>query len=146
MVMDNYRDVADTEKLDRLIRLIRERAGHWLAIQVEAAKIALSDVPVAEIDLQRIAPELKQPVTREDFDQSIGKLVGKTVSTVQAMLKTAGVAAETVDTILFAGGSSGVPLLREQLAQVLPSARRVEGDLFGGIGSGLARDAARKFS
>jgi hypothetical chaperone protein len=38
-----------------------------------------------------------------------------------------------------------VPLLREQLAQVLPSARRVEGDLFGGIGSGLARDAARKF-
>ena len=88
---------------------------------------------------------MKQPVTREDFDQSIGKLVGKTVSTVQAMLKTAGVAAEAVDTILFAGGSSGVPLLREQLAQVLPSARRVEGDLFGGIGSGLARDAARKF-
>jgi hypothetical protein len=39
---------------------------------------------------------LKQPVTREDFDQSIGKLVGKTVSTVQAMLKTAGVAAEAV--------------------------------------------------
>ena len=145
VVMDNYRDAADTEKLDRLIHLIRERAGHWLAIQVEAAKIALSDAPVAEIDLHRIAPELKQPVTREDFDQSIGKLVGKTVSTVQAMLKTAGVAAEAVDTILFAGGSSGVPLLREQLAQVLPSARRVEGDLFGGIGSGLARDAARKF-
>ncbi|NAW11155.1 Hsp70 family protein, partial [Salmonella sp. gx-h1] len=86
---------------------------HWLAIQVEAAKIALSDAPVGEIDLHRIAPELKQSVTREDFDQSIGKLVGKTVSTVQAMLKTAGVAAEAVDTILFAGGSSGVPLLRE---------------------------------
>jgi molecular chaperone DnaK (HSP70) len=62
---------------------------------------------VAEIDLHRIAPELKQPVTRADFDQSIRKLVGKTVSTVQAMLKTAGVAAEAVDTILFAGGSSG---------------------------------------
>ena len=61
-------------------------------------KCALSDVPVAEIELHRIAPELKQPVTREDFDQSIGKLVGKTVSTVQAMLKTAGVAAEAVDT------------------------------------------------
>jgi hypothetical protein len=107
--------------------------------------IALSDAPVAEIDLHRIAPELKQPVTRADFDQSIRKLVGKTVSTVQAMLKTAGVAAEAVDTILFACGSSGVPLLREQLAQVLPSACRVEGDLLGGIGAGLARDAARQF-
>ena len=34
--------------------------------------------------------------------------------------------------MLFASGSSGVPLLREQLAQVLPSARRLEDDLFGG--------------
>ena len=100
---------------------------------------------MAETGLLHIAHELRQPVTRESFDQSIGKLVGKTVSTVQAILKTAGVAAETVDTVLFAGGSGGVPLLREQLAQVLPSARHVEGDLFGGIGSSLARDAARKF-
>ena len=100
---------------------------------------------MAEIDLLHIAHWLRQPVTREGFDQSIGKLVGKTVSTVQAMLKTAGVAAETVDTILFAGGSSGVPLLREQLAQVQPSARHIEGDLFGGVGSGLARDVARRF-
>ena len=44
-----------------------------------------------------------------------------------------------------AGGSSGVPLLREQLAQVQPSARHIEGDLFGGVGSGLARDVARRF-
>jgi len=38
-----------------------------------------------------------------------------------------------------------VPLLRQRLAELLPGAKRVEGDLFGGIGSGLARDAARKF-
>jgi hypothetical chaperone protein len=61
------------------------------------------------------------------------------------MLVTAGVKADAVDTILFTGGSSSVPLLREQLARLLPGARRVEGDLFGGIGSGLALDAARKF-
>lgn len=145
IVMDNYRDAADTEKLDRLIRLIKDRAGHWLAIQVEAAKIALSEAPLTAVDLARIAPDTTVDITRDDFDQSIAKLVDKTASTVKGMLKTAGVPADSVDTILFTGGSSSVPMLREQLARLLPGARRVEGDLFGGIGSGLALDAARKF-
>ncbi|WER49227.1 Hsp70 family protein [Cupriavidus sp. WKF15] len=145
IVMDNYRDAADTAMLDRLIRLIRERAGHWLAIQMEAAKIALSGTDRTDVDLHRIEPELRLAITREEFDQSIGKLVAKTEKTVQDMLVTAGVKAESVDTILFTGGSSSVPLLRQRLGELLPQARRVEGDLFGGIGSGLALDAARKF-
>ncbi len=145
LVMDNYRDAAETEKLDRLIRLIRERAGHWLAIQVEGTKIALSDADSAVMDLHRVSPDTSLTVTRADFDRAVEKLVAKTETTVREMLRTAGVAPEAVDTILFTGGSSSVPLLRERLAQVLPGARRVEGDLFGGIGAGLALDAARKF-
>ncbi|KWR81313.1 Hsp70 family protein [Cupriavidus sp. IDO] len=145
LVMDNYRDAAETDKLDRLIRLIKERAGHWLAIQVEAAKIALSGTDRTEVDLHRIAQELTLTVTRDDFDNAIGKLVTKTEHTVREMLSTAGVDAGSVDTILFTGGSSSVPLLRQRLGELLPGARRVEGDLFGGIGSGLALDAARKF-
>ena len=145
VVMDNYREAADTEKLDRLIRLIKERAGHWLAIQVEAAKIALSDSDETGVDLERIAPGLVLTVTRDDFDGAIARLVTKTENAVRGTLADAGVAPAQVDTILFTGGSSSVPLLRERLAHLLPQARRVEGDLFGGIGSGLARDAARKF-
>ncbi|MGO4280964.1 hypothetical chaperone protein [Cupriavidus sp. OV038] len=145
LVMDNYRDAAETEKLDRLIRLIKDRAGHWLAIQVEAAKIALSEEEKTWVDLHRIAPDTQLLITRDDFDGAIAKLVTKTESTVRHMLDTAGVTADQVDTILFTGGSSSVPLLRQRLAELLPGAKRVEGDLFGGIGSGLARDAARKF-
>jgi hypothetical chaperone protein len=46
---------------------------------------------------------------------------------------------------VFTGGSSGVQLLREKISALLPDARRVEGDLFGSIGAGLALDAVRKF-
>jgi hypothetical chaperone protein len=97
------------------------------------------------VDLHRIAPDTQLLITRDDFDGAIAKLVTKTESTVRHMLDTAGVTADQVDTILFTGGSSSVPLLRQRLAELLPGAKRVEGDLFGGIGSGLARDAARKF-
>lgn len=144
-VMDNYRDAADKVKLDRLISLIKQRAGHWLAIQVEAAKIALSAESETQLDLGRIAPGETMAISRAGFDQSIGKLVGKTEQTVQGLLRDAGVQADGIDTVLFTGGSSSVPLLRERLSELIPGARRIEGDLFGGIGSGLALDARRKF-
>jgi hypothetical chaperone protein len=44
-ISDIRRGAVDKDKLDRLQNLVRERAGHWLAMQVEAAKIALSDAP-----------------------------------------------------------------------------------------------------
>lgn len=145
MVMDNYRDAADTVKLDRLVRLIRERAGHWLAIQVEAAKIALSDAGSTDVDLHRLEQGLTLTIMRDEFDASIDKLVVKTEQTVQKLLMDAGVDGAAVDTIFFTGGSSSVPLLRQRLAALLPQARCVEGDRFGSIGSGLALDAVRKF-
>jgi hypothetical chaperone protein len=55
------------------------------------------------------------------------------------------VAPQQVDTVFFTGGSSGVAALRERIAAIVPDARRVEGDLFGSIGAGLAIDAANKF-
>ncbi|AQV98804.1 heat-shock protein [Cupriavidus necator] len=145
LVMDNYRDAADTVKLDRLVRLIRERAGHWLAIQVEAAKIDLSDAGSTEVDLHRLEQGLTLTITRDEFDESIDKLVVKTEQTVHKLLADAGVDGAAVDTIFFTGGSSSVPLLRQRLAALLPEARCVEGDRFGSIGSGLALDAVRKF-
>ncbi|SOZ71954.1 putative HEAT SHOCK PROTEIN [Cupriavidus taiwanensis] len=145
LVMDNYRDAADTVKLDRLVRLIRERAGHWLAIQVEAAKIALSDTGSTEVDLHRLEPGLALTITRDEFDDAIDKLVTKIEQTVHKLLADAGVRRTAVDTIFFTGGSSSVPLLRQRLAALLPEARCVEGDRFGSIGSGLALDAVRKF-
>ncbi|WP_454712617.1 Hsp70 family protein [Cupriavidus nantongensis] len=145
LVMDNYRDAADTVKLDRLVRLIRERAGHWLAIQVEAAKIALSDAGSTDVDLHRLEQGLTLTITRDEFHASIDKLVTRTEQTVHKLLADAGVPGAAVDTIFFTGGSSSVPLLRQRLAALLPEARCVEGDRFGSIGSGLALDAVRKF-
>ena len=61
-------------------------------------------------------------------------------------IPVAGVKPEQIDTIFFTGGSSGVGMLRDRIGAVVPSARKVEGDLFGSIGAGLALDAVRKFA
>ena len=144
-ISDIRRGAVDKDKLDRLQTLVRERAGHWLAMQVEAAKIALSDAPEAVMDLGRIAPGETLTLHRPDFDNAISELVGTVARTVTGLLKDAGVSAEDIDTVFFTGGSSGVPLLREQISALLPQARSVEGDRFGSIGAGLALDAVRQF-
>lgn len=140
-----YRDACERDKLDRLLNLIQERSGHWLALKVEEGKIALSDAPAIELHLERLTPVETLPLQRADFDAAIAHLVAQIEDTVAALLHDAGVAPDRVDTIFFTGGSSGVHMLREKIAALVPSARRVEGDLFGSIGAGLALDAVRKF-
>jgi hypothetical chaperone protein len=144
-IADLQRQAQDRAKLDRLASLVRQRAGHWLALQVEAAKIGLSEQPTVYIDMGRIEPGETLPLARADFDEAIAHLVLTIELTVQNLLRDAGVKPAQIDTVFFTGGSSSVPLLREKIAALLPDSRRVEGDLFGSIGAGLALDAKRKF-
>jgi hypothetical chaperone protein len=139
------RDAREQDKLGRLQRLIDERAGHWLAMKVEEGKIALSGAENVALELDRLSPAVTLDLTRGGFDSAIGHLVGSVEQTVRKMLADAGVKPEQVDTVFFTGGSSGVLSLRERIGAVLPAARKVEGDLFGSIGAGLALDAVRKF-
>ncbi len=140
-----YIDALEPEKLERLISLIEKRAGHWLAHQIEQAKIALSDNSHANLPLDAFSADEMHTLSRIEFELASTQLVEKVEATVNKLLPQAGIAAERIDTIFFTGGSSGIPALRQRIAAVLPGARAVEGDLFGSIGAGLAVDAARRF-
>ncbi len=145
-ISELQRDAQDKTRLERLQSVVKERAGHWLAIQVEQAKIELSNSHSAQIDIDRIDAGQSLTLQRADMDGSIDALVASVEHTVARLLRDAGLAAAGIDTVFFTGGSSGVPLLRERILALTPQARSVEGDLFGSIGSGLAIDARRKFS
>lgn len=144
-LQDIYRDATARDRLDSLHALIDQRAGHWLAGQMEQGKIALSDADLTQLDLDRMSPRQTLEVRRTEFEAAIGGMVGSIESTVADLLRDAGITAAAIDTVFFTGGSSGVRLLRERIAAVVPQARQVEGDRFGSIGAGLALDAQRKF-
>lgn len=142
---DVYRDARERDKLDCLLKLIEQREGHWLAIKMEEGKIALSDAATSSLHLDRLLTGQTLPLARDSFDSAITPLVLQVEDTVRRLLRDAGIQADAVDTVFFTGGSSGVPLLRKKIAAQIPTARKVEGDLFGSIGTGLALDAYRKF-
>jgi len=140
-LQDVYREVRERDKFARLLDLVEQRAGHWLALQVEAAKIGLSAEEAVTLELERLRPPGTLHLQRADFDASIDHLVLSVEQTVGGLLADAGVRAEDIDSVFFTGGSSGVHLLRRRIAALVPQAKQVEGDLFGSIGTGLALDA-----
>ncbi|HEY0844979.1 MAG TPA: Hsp70 family protein [Noviherbaspirillum sp.] len=144
-LQDVYRDARERDKVARLLQLVEQRDGHWLALRVEEGKMALSEHETAVLPLDRLSADLVLTLQRTSFNDAIAHLVDRVGDTVSRLLADAGMRADSVDTVFFTGGSSGVPLLRQKIRSLLPAARCVEGDLFGSIGTGLALDAARKF-
>ncbi|WP_313741316.1 Hsp70 family protein [Pseudomonas sp.] len=138
-------DIEDTLGIDRLFNLIEQRAGHWLAMEVEASKIDLTEQPSRRIDLSRVEPALSAELTRALFESAIDGLLERVRGSVRELLAKAGVGERQVDTVFFTGGSSGIPALRNSVAAMLPNARHVEGNIFGSIGSGLAIEARKRY-
>jgi hypothetical chaperone protein len=138
-------DIEDSFGIDRLFKLIEQRAGHWLAMEVEASKIELTEHDSRQIDLRRVEPELTAELTRALFEEAIEGLLERVRGSVTELLAKAGVSEGQVDTVFFTGGSSGIPALRNSVSAMLPNARHVEGNIFGSIGSGLAIEARKRY-
>lgn len=138
-------DIEDTGGIDRLFKLIEQRAGHWLAMEVEETKIQLTHAQSRHVAMDRIESGLSVDLSRAMFEASIDAQLERVRSSVTQLLSDAGVGLEQVNTVFFTGGSSGIPALRNSVSAMLPNARHVEGNIFGSIGSGLAIEAKKRY-
>ena len=138
-------DIVDTGGIDRLFKLIEQRAGHWLAMEIEETKIELTHNESRHVPLDRVEPGLSVELSRALFEASIDNQLERIRTSVGNLLVSAGVSVEQVDTVFFTGGSSGIPALRQSVAAMLPNANHVEGNIFGSIGSGLAIEAKKRY-
>ena len=138
-------DIEDTGGIDRLFNLIEQRAGHWLAMEVEETKIQLTQQDSRHVLLDRVEPGLSVELSRALFESAIDGLLERVRNSVTQLLNDASVDVAQVDTVFFTGGSSGIPALRHSISAMLPNAQHVEGNIFGSIGSGLAIEASKRY-
>ncbi|MGM7807769.1 Fe-S protein assembly chaperone HscA [Yersinia enterocolitica] len=78
-----------------------------------AAKITLSDAEVADVSVAGWQGQ----ITREQFESLIASSVKRTLMACRRALKDAGVTADEVLEVVMVGGSTRVPLVREQVGQ-----------------------------
>jgi hypothetical chaperone protein len=138
------RDCARPDLVGRLHAAIEGERGHALAGAVEGAKIAASEDGATILDLGFVEPGLAAQVDRGSLSDQTGDLARAVAARIDRCLAQAELASERIDALFLTGGSTGLPHLRAALTAALPSARVVEGDIFGSVGLGLTIEAARR--
>jgi hypothetical chaperone protein len=139
------REASAPELIDRLLRVVDEQRGHTLAMEVEEAKIALSDRRKADIPLEWVAPGLAAAISRADLVNHTRQLATRIAARIQLCLTQAQLAADQIDAVFLTGGSVRLAHVRKAITQAVPSARVVEGDTFGAVGKGLTIEALRRY-
>jgi hypothetical chaperone protein len=131
--------------LDRLLRVVDEQRGHTLAMEVEEAKIALSDSRRADIPLEWVAPGLAAAIGRPDLVSHTRQLAARIGARIEICLKQAKLSAADIDAVFLTGGSVRLAHVRKAITAAAPAARIVEGDTFGAVGKGLTLEALRRY-
>ena len=140
------RHAADRPDLiDRLIKVVTARTGHSLAMATEDAKIALAEAEVARIALSQFTGGPNPLATRLRFNEAVAAPAGRIKATLQTLLAQAGLHPRDIGTVFMTGGSSGLPILRACVSDVLPGVPIATGDMLGSVGTGLALEAVRRF-
>jgi hypothetical chaperone protein len=138
-------DASETVLLDRLVRVVDEQRGHTLAMEVEEAKIALSDTRQADIPLEWVAPGLSAAIGRPDLVSHTRQLAERIGARIKVCLAQAQLSASDIDAVFLTGGSVRLAHVRKAITKAAPSARIVEGDTFGAVGKGLTLEALLRY-
>ncbi len=138
-------EAAQPELFDRLIRVLDEQRGHTLAMEVEDAKIALSDQRQAGISLEWVEPDLGIAIKRSDLVDHTGQLAMRITARLKRCLDQARLNAGDIDVVFLTGGSVQLAHVRKAITKAVPAARIIEGDTFGAVGKGLTIEAAQRY-
>jgi hypothetical chaperone protein len=138
-------EASEPELLDRLIRVVNEQRGHTLAMEVEDAKIALSEKKRSDIPMEWVAPGLSAAIGRPDLVGHTKQLAARIAERIRNCLGQAGLAAGGIDAVFLTGGSVKLAHVRNAITKAVPNARIVEGDIFGAVGKGLTLEALRRY-
>jgi hypothetical chaperone protein len=138
-------EASEPALLDRLLRVVEEQRGHTLAMEVEDAKIALSDKREAAIPLEWVAAGLSASIGRPDLVSHTRQLTARIAARIKICLTQAQLSEDDIDVVFLTGGSVKLAHVRKAITKALPAAHIVEGDIFGAVGKGLTLEALRRY-
>jgi molecular chaperone DnaK len=137
---DNFQRDKNFAKLVRVALLAAEKAKIDLST-LEEASIFASDDEVRLLDQSETEIFLDAPITRAQFEELIRKPVLQTVDLIRTIMAENNVTADDIDRIVFIGGPSRTPLIRQLVAEQLGIAADLKTDPMTAVAVGAAHYA-----
>jgi hypothetical chaperone protein len=128
----------DPEPLHRFIEIVENDLGFFLYRAVSRAKEELSAQDRTEFRFQHAGIDIRQSITRKEFETWIKDDVDRIARTADEALANAGLAAAEIDKVFLTGGTSFIPAIHRIFADRFDTDRIVSGDQFESIAHGLA--------
>lgn len=129
------------ELFERLGEVLEAHLGHDIAYAVEAGKIAANGAEIGEIDLGVVERGLTVPLQQSVMTTALNGFANQIGAAALDTIKDAGCSPESVDMVVFVGGSSLMGVVREEVAKCLPKARQEMSEVFTAVVHGLAHAA-----
>ena len=130
----------DRRKIDQLTVLVEDTQGFQLFEAIEGAKRTLSSEDLAEVVFSHPGIEVRESVTRAEFEDASRREVDAIVACLEATVHAAGVRNEDVAVVCCTGGTAKVPRLAAEIRRLLPGARLEQFKGFHSVVEGLARE------
>jgi hypothetical chaperone protein len=132
------RSAGHPDRLQALLRLIRDELGYELYRTVSGVKAALSRADATVLHFQHEDFRIEETVSRRDFESWIAPDIARIAATVDLALAEAGLKAEEIDRVFLTGGTSLVPAVRGLFISRFGPDRVTGGGEFVSVAEGLA--------
>jgi hypothetical chaperone protein len=136
----------EPDKIEALITLVDEDLGFQLHQAVQRLKYELSNAESAEFRFVDGSMELRQVVTRPEFETWIADDLASIEGCIDSLFQTTGVQFSDVDRVFLTGGTSFVPSVRQIFVRRFGENRVRTGNEFTSVARGLAMHAAETLS
>ncbi len=139
------RHAEQPEKIDRLLKVLKQQDGHRLISKIEECKIKLSLEQHAELDLSFIDTQLSLNCSRAEFNAATAQELAAIHNTIHQTLRASQTTIQQIDSVFLTGGTTALPAIQLTITALFPHSKIITGDRFGSVGTGLTLEAMRRF-
>ncbi len=107
----------DRQKIDQLFNLLEDQLGFDVFECIEKSKRSLSDQAATEFHFKHPEFEIREEITRRQFDELTHDRVEQILSCLDNTLKAAQLSAKDIDLVCATGGTAKVPVIQSALNQ-----------------------------
>jgi len=131
--------------IKRLLEVLIGQQGHLILHTIETAKKYLSEAAQTHLNLNFIEEDLSVAVSRLQFNESINEYRQNLLTAIKETVQRAGIKFNEIQAIFYTGGTTKVPVVRQDISQLFPQAAVIQGNIFGSVGQGLTWEAMKRF-